>query len=502
MANIKISALPVASTPLSGGEEIPIVQLGNTVKTTANDLSSFLPKVTLQQVLNYNNSLINGINLQGKGAGANQTGINVNAMGEDAAAYNTANNVNAIGKYAAQSNTGVNVNGLGYQSALNNTGAYVNAMGIQSAKGNTANHVNAFGQQAGENNIYNNVNLFGGGATANSSNQTVFTNDLGFNARLNYGTLSQDRSYELPDASGTIALLSDVVTSTLQEVTASANKNLTDNINLQGTESGDGNTQPNVNAFGYRAGKNNQGEYLNAFGINAANGNEGVDVNALGAEAAMNNTGSSINALGADAALNNIGSSINALGNGAAGTNTGDNINAMGEGAASANTGDNVNALGYQAGVSNSYSHVTLLGKSAQATANKQLVLADGTLNARVSYINLTANRTYELPDVSGTLTITSGVGTSGFITRWVSATAVGASTLLSDNSSTISIGNSSPSASARLQVDSTVSGFLPPRMTTTQRNAISSPAEGLCVYDSTLHKLYVYDGTIWNACW
>lgn len=39
---------------------------------------------------------------------------------------------------------------------------------------------------------------------------------------------------------------------------------------------------------------------------------------------------------------------------------------------------------------------------------------------------------------------------------------------------------------SAILQVDSTTRGFLPPRMTTTQRNAISSPAAGLILYNST----------------
>jgi hypothetical protein len=46
---------------------------------------------------------------------------------------------------------------------------------------------------------------------------------------------------------------------------------------------------------------------------------------------------------------------------------------------------------------------------------------------------------------------------------------------------------------SSMLQVDSTVQGFLPPRMTTTQKNAITTPAAGLVVYDTTLAKLCVY---------
>lgn len=52
--------------------------------------------------------------------------------------------------------------------------------------------------------------------------------------------------------------------------------------------------------------------------------------------------------------------------------------------------------------------------------------------------------------------------------------------------------------ASAVLEIDSTTKGFLPPRMSTTQRNAISSPAEGLVIYNLTTHKLDVYNGTAW----
>ena len=47
--------------------------------------------------------------------------------------------------------------------------------------------------------------------------------------------------------------------------------------------------------------------------------------------------------------------------------------------------------------------------------------------------------------------------------------------------------------ASAIMALQSTTKGFLPPRMTSTQRNAITSPAEGLIVYDTTAQKLYVY---------
>lgn len=53
---------------------------------------------------------------------------------------------------------------------------------------------------------------------------------------------------------------------------------------------------------------------------------------------------------------------------------------------------------------------------------------------------------------------------------------------------------------SAALEVVSTTLGFLPPRMTTTQRDAISSPATGLMIYNTTTNKLNVYTGSGWEA--
>lgn len=68
----------------------------------------------------------------------------------------------------------------------------------------------------------------------------------------------------------------------------------------------------------------------------------------------------------------------------------------------------------------------------------------------------------------------------------------------------TVSINNGTNMAatSSVLDVNSTTAGVLIPRMTTTQRTSIATPAEGLMVYDLTLHKLYVYDGTVWQAAW
>ncbi|MGM5470382.1 hypothetical protein ACS386_08890 [Flavobacteriaceae bacterium LMO-SS05] len=61
-----------------------------------------------------------------------------------------------------------------------------------------------------------------------------------------------------------------------------------------------------------------------------------------------------------------------------------------------------------------------------------------------------------------------------------------------------IGIGTSSPHSSSVLDMTSTTQGVLTPRMTTTERNAISNPAEGLLVFDTDLNTFYFFDGAIW----
>jgi len=61
-------------------------------------------------------------------------------------------------------------------------------------------------------------------------------------------------------------------------------------------------------------------------------------------------------------------------------------------------------------------------------------------------------------------------------------------------------IGSSTFIPSAKLTIASTTQGFLPPRMTSTQASAISSPAEGLLIYDTTLHKLCVRTASAWET--
>ncbi len=141
---------------------------------------------TLQEVLDNNHDLVDGNNFQGTGAGFE--------------------------------NYGINVNGLGSLAAKSNLGNYVNSFGNESCNFNEGNYVNAFGTKTGFNNIRNNVNLFGYNATADADNQTVFSKYISgttkYLGRLSFNNITANIKWELPNNSGTLALLSDIPTGT------------------------------------------------------------------------------------------------------------------------------------------------------------------------------------------------------------------------------------------------------------------------------------------------
>jgi len=470
---------------------------------------------TLQQVLDNNHDLVDGNNFQGTGAGEGNNGIYVNGFGEGAVTDNIGNSVNAFGINSGANNTGYNLNAfgalagnsntggdlnafgngaglrnignsvnfLGYGSGENNTGDAVNALGGASGQGNTGtsvnafgyasaqfnsgNNVNFFGAQAGLSNTFNNVNLFGALATADANNQNVFSKLISgvtkYLGRLSFNNITADRKWELPDASGTLALTSNIgnwgalnyptwttgtpfvkmtavgtfaldttiyypaptgtiaeyirgdgslaafptaTIPTLQEVLDN-NHDLVDGNNFQGTGAGGSNT----------------GSYVNALGNSAGYNNTGIYVNALGHLAGYNNTGDNLNAIGGGAGYGNIGNSTNLFGINAGSSNSGNNINAFGPNSAESNTANNVNAFGGNSGYLNSFENVNLFGFNAIADENNQNVFSkfigyDAGIAiqylGRLSFNNITADRKWELPNASGTIALTSDIPAAG----------------------------------------------------------------------------------------
>jgi hypothetical protein len=74
-----------------------------------------------------------------------------------------------------------------------------------------------------------------------------------------------------------------------------------------------------------------------------------------------------------------------------------------------------------------------------------------------------------------------------------------GGNTYINSGGGRVGIGTITPAASAVLDITSTTQGVLFPRLTTTQITNITSPANGLTVYNTTLSVLCFYDGTGWK---
>ncbi|MDZ4756797.1 MAG: hypothetical protein SGJ10_01490, partial [Bacteroidota bacterium] len=65
-------------------------------------------------------------------------------------------------------------------------------------------------------------------------------------------------------------------------------------------------------------------------------------------------------------------------------------------------------------------------------------------------------------------------------------------------NAQSVGINTTSPDTSAALEIKSNAKGLLIPRLSTTERTNIYSPANGLLVYDSTVNQFYYYNGSAW----
>lgn len=70
----------------------------------------------------------------------------------------------------------------------------------------------------------------------------------------------------------------------------------------------------------------------------------------------------------------------------------------------------------------------------------------------------------------------------------------------LDSSADAVGMGTSTPSNKSVLDLQSTTKGFLPPRMTTTQRDAITSVPTGLNIYNTTTNKMNFYNGSAWEV--
>lgn len=117
-------------------------------------------------------------------------------------------------------------------------------------------------------------------------------------------------------------------------------------------------------------------------------------------------------------------------------------------------------------------------------------------VNGGIVYSNRTFNFVPTIP-IGGT-GITGG-GINNYLPKFTSASTIGSSQIF-DNGVNIGINTSVPDASAAVDVSSTTQGFLPPRMTTIQRDAIASPVNGLLIFNVDTLVYNFWDNTSWAS--
>ena len=280
-----------------------------------------------------------------------------------------------------------------------------------------------------------------------------------YNATITYTTLTGNRAYALPNASGTIALTSNLSSYVpYTGATGAVNLGFFDlTVNQLTVGKGSGNASGNV-AIGW-----------NPLNSNTITGTFNVATGYL--PLFSNTTGSSNVAIGALALFSNT-------------TGT-------------SNTSTGVNSLyNNSTGVSNT-------GFGDGALFGNTIGVNNTAIGRRALYTNTTGNNNISI----GIDADNASPADSNSIVIGAATTGLGSNTVVIGNSSItktilkgqIGIGTTAPVPSAQVQIDSTTKGFLPPRMTTTQINAIVTPAEGLVVYNTTISHLCFYNGTSWQ---
>lgn len=283
---------------------------------------------------------------------------------------------------------------------------------------------------------------------------------------------------------------------------------------------GDGNA-----AFGFNSlVSNTTGGSNTAIGLSALNSNTTGGANTAVGVAAMSgnfngehNVGIGVAAMASIyGGFGNIGIGTEALRNVFVGNgNVGIGFSAL----KSTNKNNNV-AIGYDAARYADPSEIVAIGSSALRDATKDSSTAIGFqagLSSTGGSNIFIGNRAGAIQDGPASFVGSRDliIGVNSHLNQGESGAANIFNTIFIDNNnghdstasttSRVGINITNPAASAALDITSTTTGFLPPRMTATQASAISSPAEGLLVYVTDTNGTFTakgwwgWDGAAWQ---
>ena len=383
---------------------------------------------------------------------------------------------------------------IGYQSDFNLTYGYENtSVGYQSGFSMIGGYQNSyFGYQSGfsNQNGYRNVGL--GYKTLYNGVGTYNNIAIGYQASLNMTGGNENI------AIGSSSLYNNIGNENIAIGNLALYNNQYGNNNLAiGNQTLKMNTSGQTNiAIGYQAMTGNTtGSNNLAIGYYSLRANTtGTSNSSIGYQALYNNvTGSFNTAFGFSSLLNNTTQSNTAVGyNSLKAATTGGYSTGIGESALlNSTTGAENTAIG-----TTSLAFITT-GSLNAALGNRAGRYYSGNVN-----MTLSDNSVY-----LGAYAKALANGQTNQIVIGYDATGLGSNSVVIGNDSialtalkgSVLIGTSTDVASSILTLSSTTKGFLTPRMTTTQINAIATPAQGIMVFNTTLTCHCFYDGSGWR---
>ncbi len=107
------------------------------------------------------------------------------------------------------------------------------------------------------------------------------------------------------------------------------------------------------------------------------------------------------------------------------------------------------------------------------------------------AYTDMGTSRMMSVPYALSSATTSSVIGDTNYVAKYIDKSHLGSS-LIYDNGSAVAIGTATPAPSASLDITSSTGALLLPRLTTTERNALS-PSEGMMIYNKQKHKFEGY---------
>jgi len=140
----------------------------------------------------------------------------------------------------------------------------------------------------------------------------------------------------------------------------------------------------------------------------------------------------------------------------------------------------------------------------ANGTSSSPTATASGDLLGSFAFngYNGSSFQTTAAIQAAATETHSGSVEGTSLLFRATTTGSTSSTIMMNLTDGALAIGQSSTAAdaSAILELESTTKGLLLPRLTTVQRDAIASAAEGLLIYNTTTNKLNFYNGSSWEA--